>query len=159
MKWLLPFLLLLRSCQWAPAAVRIDCDPVATATDYRFYFGTNSRAYSAGYTVATNRFIIDTLPAGQWFAAVTAINAAAMESDHSKEISFTVVAPLMDFTVLTSTNLAAPRDTWTPVTTMRVAWNPASGPRFYLLRATPVATVAAAPRLAMTAGSKRGKLP
>lgn len=129
-------LLFLRSCEWAPAATRVECDPTVTSANrYELRLGTNSGRYFLSFTNNLPSFVLDALPAGKWFAVITAHNASAAcdwsetsdRWDDPSEISFTNTVPSVDVTLQESTNLVQ----WTSLTTVRVPVG--SGPHFYRL--------------------------
>jgi hypothetical protein len=81
----------------APAQARVsvtlawDTDPDSVAAGYNVYYGTASRTYTQRTPAGnTNQVTIPNLVSGvTYFFAVTAVDAAGLESDYSGEIVFT----------------------------------------------------------------------
>lgn len=159
MKWLLPFLLLLRSCEWAPAAVLLQWNASAHATEYRVHLGTNAQTYSQTLVVTEpdgfddllppSSITLSNLPPGTWYAAVTAhrrdlVTAHWTETsdryDDPSEISFAVVTPMLDVTVWEADTINTPRALWKPITTVRVPRSAAT-PKFLMVSAVPVSNL------------------
>ncbi len=69
--------------------------PARSVAGYRVYYGTSSRSYSqalgSGAFVATSTYVVTGLQAGHtYYFAVTAIDAAGLESAFSNEASKTI---------------------------------------------------------------------
>ena len=69
--------------------------PVNSVTGYRVYYGTSSRSYSqalgSGAFVATSTYVVTGLQSGRtYYFAVTAVDAAGVESGFSNEASKTI---------------------------------------------------------------------
>jgi hypothetical protein len=81
---------------------------------YRVYSGTQTRAYGTPTDVGkVNSYALTALAAGEYFVAVTAYNAAGIESGYSNEVSVTV-APQATITQLGVSYLTA--------TTAAISW-------------------------------------
>jgi len=68
-----------------------DANSESDLAGYRVYYGAVSRTYGAPLDVpgtpAAPTFTVADLPAGTWYFAVTAYNAAGLESGFSNEVS------------------------------------------------------------------------
>lgn len=67
---------------------------------YAIYYGNSSRVYTGSETTTLNTYTID-LPDGDWYFAVTALDAAGNESGHSNEVTTNIdtVPPMVPGTL------------------------------------------------------------
>ena len=76
---------------WITPTNYSDGSPLVVA-GYRIYYGTTSKSYSQSVAIkkgSTTQTVLS-LPAGTWFFAVTAVDAAGNESAPSNEASKTI---------------------------------------------------------------------
>jgi hypothetical protein len=78
---------------WAPPTQNNDGSTLTDLSGYKIHYGSASGNYTDSVSVENagiTRYSLDTLPKGQIFIAMTAVNRAGAESDFSKEVSVTV---------------------------------------------------------------------
>ena len=78
---------------WVPPTENSNGSPLTNLAGYKIHYGTASQDYSE--VVALNnpslsRYVLDSLPSGTWYFAITAYNTAGVESTLSGEISATL---------------------------------------------------------------------
>jgi hypothetical protein len=67
--------------------------PLTNLAGYKIHYGTASQDYTQVVAVnnpTLNRYVLDSLPTGTWYFAITAYNSAGVESNLSGEISATL---------------------------------------------------------------------
>jgi len=77
------------SLSWAAPTENSDGTPLTDLKGYKIHYGTESQNYSGSISVenpTVTTFLVDTLPAGTYYFAVTAYNAAGAESSLSDEV-------------------------------------------------------------------------
>jgi hypothetical protein len=80
------------SLEWEPPTDNSDGTPLQDLSGYKIYYGNTSKKYSASIVVnnpGVTRYVVDTLPTGQYYFALTALNASGLESSMSDEVSAT----------------------------------------------------------------------
>jgi Putative Ig domain len=78
---------------WLPPTENTDGSPIATLTGYKIHYGTESGSYTDVITVSNagiTRYVIDNLPAGKYYFAITAYTSTGAESAYSGEASTTI---------------------------------------------------------------------
>jgi len=81
------------SLAWTPPTVNDDGSTLTDLSGYKIHYGTESGNYSQSVDVANpglTRYELSSLPKGQIFIAMTAVNAAGAQSEFSPEVSVTV---------------------------------------------------------------------
>jgi hypothetical protein len=75
---------------WMPPTQNADGSPLTDLAGYRVHWGNQSRGYTGSATISNpgiTRFVVEGLGSGQYYFAITALNAKAVESEHSNELS------------------------------------------------------------------------
>jgi hypothetical protein len=78
---------------WDAPTQNADGSPIAALSGYRIHYGIQPQAYSNTVTVSNpsvTRYVVDTLPAGKYYFALTALTATGQESGFSDEVSTTL---------------------------------------------------------------------
>lgn len=78
---------------WTPPTKNDDGSELTDLSGYRIHYGNASKAYTASIDVPNpglSRYTMEQLPAGQYFIAVTAVNAEGIESEYSSEVTVTL---------------------------------------------------------------------
>jgi hypothetical protein len=79
---------------WEAPTGNSDGSALVNLTGYKVYYGSASGNYTQQIRISNpglNTYVVDNLPPGQYYFAVTAYNSLGEESDYSPEISATVV--------------------------------------------------------------------
>ena len=74
---------------WVAPTENSDGTPLTDLKGYKIHYGTESQNYTGSISVdnpTVTNFLVDSLPAGTYYFAVTAYNAAGAESSLSDEI-------------------------------------------------------------------------
>ncbi len=80
------------SLTWVAPTENSDGTPLQDLKGYKIHYGTESQDYTAAISVdnpTLTTYLVDNLPAGKYFFAVTAYNAQGIESSPSDEIAAT----------------------------------------------------------------------
>jgi cation transport regulator ChaC len=80
------------SLTWQPPTDYTDGTPLVIA-GYHIHYGTQSQTYTSTVDVTNpglTTYVVDNLPAGTYYFAVTAYDASGQESGDSPELSTTV---------------------------------------------------------------------
>jgi len=75
---------------WVPPTQNSDGSPISNLAGYKIHYGTSSTEYTQTLAVANaglTRFVLDNLPSGTYYFAITAFNAQGLESPLSGEIT------------------------------------------------------------------------
>jgi hypothetical protein len=78
---------------WVPPTENNNGSPLANLAGYKIHYGPASQDYTQVVAVnnpSLNRYVLDNLPTGTWYFAITAYNSAGIESNLSGEISATL---------------------------------------------------------------------
>jgi hypothetical protein len=78
---------------WTPPTQNADGSTLTDLSGYKIHYGTASKSYTESIPVnnaGVTRYSLETLPKGQIFIAMTAVNASGAESDFSSEVSVMV---------------------------------------------------------------------
>lgn len=78
---------------WSPPTQNEDGSPLSDLSGYRIHYGAESQNYTDSVAVKNpglTRFVLEQLPPGTHFIAMTAYNAAGAESEFSREVKITV---------------------------------------------------------------------
>ena len=78
---------------WSAPTQNDDGTTLSDLSGYRIHYGSESQNYTETVAVKNpglTRFILEQLPAGTHFIAMTAYNAAGAESEYSREVKITV---------------------------------------------------------------------
>lgn len=78
---------------WTPPTENVDGTALTDLSGYRIHYGDASGAYSDTIPISNpglTRFVLDSLPAGTHYIAMTAYNKTGAESDYSDEVKITV---------------------------------------------------------------------
>jgi hypothetical protein len=78
---------------WTPPTQNADGSTLTDLSGYKIHYGTTSKSYTQSIPVnnaGITRYSLETLPKGQIFIAMTAVNASGAESDFSSEVSVMV---------------------------------------------------------------------
>jgi hypothetical protein len=78
------------SLAWTPPTQNSDGSALVDLKGYKIHYGNASQSYTSTVSVdnpGLSRYVIDSLPAGTLFIAMTAYNAAGAESSLSSEVS------------------------------------------------------------------------
>lgn len=78
---------------WTPPAENNDGTTLVDLAGYKIHYGAKSGGYTKVVPVSNpglTRFVLDALPAGTHYLAMTAINKAGLESDFSPEVRITL---------------------------------------------------------------------
>ena len=73
---------------WAAPTQNVDGSAITNLSGYRIYYGTSSGSLGTMVQVSNpgiSTYVVDNLPSGTWYFAVTAYNSAGAESDRSGE--------------------------------------------------------------------------
>ena len=78
---------------WVPPTENNNGSPLTNLAGYKIHYGTASQDYSEVVALnnpSLNRYVLDSLPSGTWYFAITAYNSAGVESTLSGEIATTL---------------------------------------------------------------------
>jgi hypothetical protein len=78
---------------WQPPTENTDGTPITAHAGYDIYYGTASQNYTSTIKVANPglaTYVVQNLPAGKYYFAVSAYDSSGAESDYSQEVSATV---------------------------------------------------------------------
>jgi hypothetical protein len=78
---------------WMPPTENNDGSPITNLAGYKIHYGKTSSEYTetvALENAGLTRYVVDNLPSGTYYFAITAYNASGVESPLSGEISATV---------------------------------------------------------------------
>jgi hypothetical protein len=78
---------------WTPPTQNSDGSTLKDLSGYRIHYGDQPQTYTETVAVSNpgiTRFVLDSLPAGKHYLAMTAYNAVGAESDYSPEVTVTV---------------------------------------------------------------------
>jgi hypothetical protein len=78
---------------WTAPEENADGTPLVDLSGYKIRYGTSSGSYNQVVTLnnaGLNRFVVDNLPSGTYYFAITAYNSAGTESQLSGEVSTTL---------------------------------------------------------------------
>ena len=78
------------SLAWTPPTQNSDGSTLVDLKGYKIHYGTESQNYTSTVSVdnpGLTRFVLDSLPTGTLYIAMTAYNAAGTESSFSSEVS------------------------------------------------------------------------
>ena len=78
---------------WVPPTENNNGSPLTNLAGYKIHYGTASQDYTQVVAVnnpSLNRYVLDSLPTGTYYFAITAYNSAGVESNLSGEISATL---------------------------------------------------------------------
>jgi len=78
---------------WAPPTENTDGTALTDLSGYKIHYGSESQSYSSAVAVSNpglTRFVLESLPAGKYFFALTALNGAGQESPFSQEVAATL---------------------------------------------------------------------
>lgn len=76
---------------WNAPTQNADGSPLTNLAGYRIHYGTSTGDYSDTVTLnspGVTSYVIENLAPGNYFLAMTSVNAANLESDYSTEINF-----------------------------------------------------------------------
>lgn len=77
---------------WSAVTLNSDGSPVTDLKGYKIHYGTQSQNYTGAISVdnpTLTTYLVNSLPAGKYYFAVTAYNSAGLESPPSDEITAT----------------------------------------------------------------------
>jgi hypothetical protein len=75
---------------WVPPTQNNDGSPISSLAGYKIHYGTRTSDYTQTVSVENaglTRFVVDNLPSGTYYFAITAYNAQGLESPLSGEIT------------------------------------------------------------------------
>jgi fibronectin type III domain protein len=75
---------------WVPPTQNSDGSPITNLAGYKLHYGKSSTDYTQTLAVENaglTRFVVDNLPSGTYYFAITAFNAQGLESPLSGEIT------------------------------------------------------------------------
>lgn len=75
---------------WQPPTQNTDGTPITDLAGYKIHYGTSSSSYEQTVTVQNaglTRYVVDNLPSGKYYFAITAYNSKGVESALSGEVS------------------------------------------------------------------------
>jgi hypothetical protein len=78
---------------WVPPTENSNGSPLTNLAGYKIHYGTASQSYTEVVALnnpSLNRYVLDSLPGGTYYFAITAYNSAGVESTLSGEISATL---------------------------------------------------------------------
>lgn len=78
---------------WVPPTENSNGSPLTNLAGYKIHYGTASQDYThvvALNNPSLNRYVLDSLPSGTYYFAITAYNSAGVESNLSGEIATTL---------------------------------------------------------------------
>jgi hypothetical protein len=77
---------------WISPTENSDGTPLTDLKGYKIHYGIQSQSYTGAISVdnpTVTTYLVNSLPAGKYFFAVTAYNAAGLESSMSDEVAAT----------------------------------------------------------------------
>ena len=78
---------------WVPPTENSNGSPLTNLAGYKIHYGTASQDYSQVVALSNpslNRYVLESLPHGTYYFAITAYNSAGIESTFSGEITATL---------------------------------------------------------------------
>jgi fibronectin type III domain protein len=78
---------------WVPPTENSDGSPITNLAGFKIHYGMTSSEYTQTIALGNaglTRYVVDSLPSGTYYFAITAYNAQGIESPLSGEISTTV---------------------------------------------------------------------
>jgi len=78
---------------WTAPTANNNGSTLTNLAGYKIHYGTASQDYSQVVALnnpSLNRYVIDSLPSGTYYFAITAYNSKGIESDLSGEVTTTV---------------------------------------------------------------------
>jgi Fibronectin type III domain len=75
---------------WVPPTENSNGTPLTNLAGYKIHYGTASQDYTKVASVSNpslSRYVLDSLPSGTYYFAITAYNSAGIESTLSGEIT------------------------------------------------------------------------
>jgi hypothetical protein len=78
---------------WAPPTENTDGTALTDLSGYKIHYGSESKTYSSSVAVknpSLTRFVLESLPAGKYYFALTATNGAGHDSPFSQEVAATL---------------------------------------------------------------------
>jgi hypothetical protein len=78
---------------WVAPTENSNGTPITALAGYKIHYGTTSQDYTQVVSIANpslSRYVLDSLPSGTYYFAITAYNSQGMESALSGEISATL---------------------------------------------------------------------
>jgi hypothetical protein len=80
------------SLNWVAPTENVDGSPLTDLAGYRVYYGTSSRSYANSVPVSSPgaSSVSITAPSGDYYVAMTALDAEGNESAYSNEVLKTV---------------------------------------------------------------------
>jgi hypothetical protein len=78
---------------WNPPTENTDGSALTDLSGYKIHYGSESKTYSNAVAVSNpglTRFVLESLPAGKYYFALTATNGAGHESPFSQEVTATL---------------------------------------------------------------------
>jgi hypothetical protein len=78
---------------WVPPTENSNGSPLTNLAGYKIHYGTASQDYTQVVALnnpSLNRYVMDSLPSGTYYFAITAYNSAGVESTFSGEITTTL---------------------------------------------------------------------
>lgn len=78
---------------WQPPTTNTDGTPITDLAGYRIHYGTASADYTQVVSVdnaGLSRYMVDNLPKGKYYFALSAFNSKGVESQLSSEVVETV---------------------------------------------------------------------
>jgi hypothetical protein len=78
---------------WMPPTENNNGSPLTNLAGYKIHYGTASQDYTQVVALnnpSLNRYVLDSLPSGTYYFAITAYNSAGVESTLSGEVSATL---------------------------------------------------------------------
>jgi hypothetical protein len=81
------------SISWDPPSENSDGTPLVDLRGYKIHYGPESRSYEKVVSIdnpGITRYVVDALPAGKYFFALTAFNSKGVESSLSSELAATL---------------------------------------------------------------------
>ena len=74
---------------WTPSTTNVDGTYLDNLAGYKIYYGTVSRTYTNSITInnpGITTYVVENLPSGTYYFAVTAFNNLGIESNKSNEV-------------------------------------------------------------------------
>jgi hypothetical protein len=74
---------------WTPSTTNVDGSHLDNLAGYKIYYGTVSRTYTNSITISNpgiTSYVVENLPSGTYYFALTAFNNFGIESNMSNEV-------------------------------------------------------------------------